>query len=95
MAPMTAATPAQVRAFTELREAHQRVRETIDFLEIARDALNRQEPAREVAIAITEAEGAELRVGKALAVLTSSVYFGPEDDLEGATVTGRELGGSE
>lgn len=75
MAPMTAATPAQERALVELQEASVRVRDTIGFLEVARDALNRESPAREVAIAITDAEGAELRIGKALSVLTSAVVF--------------------
>lgn len=102
MAPMTAATPAQQVALEELQVAHQAIRASLSSLEHARDALNRESPAREVAIAITDAEGSELRVEKALRVLTSSVTFPlpPERAAElravaqRAMVTGRDLGGS-
>jgi hypothetical protein len=71
------ATEAQESAYGKLCIAKAHVADAIRVLGKARDELNREHPARHVAIAITEVETGALWVDKALYELTSAVVFPP------------------
>lgn len=80
---MDTASPAQQIAYDQLAAAKEIIEHAVRVLEGARDTLNREHPAREVAIAITETENGLLRVGKALFELTSEVSFPPRSVICG------------
>lgn len=78
---MGPATEAQESALAHLERAKLFTGDAIKELEGARDALNREHPARHVALAITAVEDGELRVQKALAELEAQMPTPSIDEM--------------
>lgn len=80
MAPETTQQDRALTALENLEHASKAIGASIAFAESARDALNREPPAREVAVAITAAEDAQHRLDAALRGMHGRPVPAPGDE---------------